>query len=756
MPISNRSLGGAGIWALLLLLWVLPGVGLAQLPDNVRMQNVLKEFVGKTGHQVIGLGSWIPGTNYVSGVSDQDMRLLMPKGTSNEAARDIWKSSREVMRELMQKEFGAGAEKMLAKTNLYPPTQLMNCVEDAADAARQYQALNAVPTLSFTGTVDAQAAAKYSEGLYGEGSKAWTQHYEQTKGKLFYTAKNGKVYSGAADLAHMAEGQAKFSAQGMSHTASGWAELAAQDLKAGLPRDLAKHLERLDRDLSKARELAGVGPNDAMRKELQTLITELRTRGDMTQLAGRIEEAMKVGRLEASIITRLEQAGPAQAAMLERILKDLRSGSLASKFMEAAEKVPLGTLLDALMLAAVASETGKIAGERSIAEALVKAFPLLASLPAGLLSEITDKCLEGAKEGGATMVANKQGAMDLVAGIYTAQGREKGFERTGKLEYTLDDLVTHIHTHVRLEAFVRARAAQAATRSGGEALNEGDNLSAEAIYTKNYPVIMKLWENARDRYRKEYIRLVNKMRADPLTLSYEPNPATMPPDGKPLAVDVLASISNGEFYETADRMREILKILAGSQVYVYTSIQFKDKPSGDPAFTQTYEFKKPGSYPVSVTLEVRCNGTAVAGENAGLKAEIKRTAEVVVVVLPYNGVAGNFDGDYDGEISGMTKGTMHFVIRGKTVNGTWTGKFILASMYMEKKARDAVNSEKFTGTIDDKGKVRARVPEGGMLEGTFSNGTGKGFIYYGGPKNRPASIAQSLYRWHVKFKPSKP
>jgi len=60
--------------------------------------------------------------------------------------------------------------------------------------------------------------------------------------------------------------------------------------------------------------------------------------------------------------------------MLEAILKDLqKTGDLSSKIMSAADKVPVGAILDGLMLAAVAHEGGKTAGERSIPEALAKA-----------------------------------------------------------------------------------------------------------------------------------------------------------------------------------------------------------------------------------------------------------------------------------------------------------------------------------------------------------------------------------------------
>ena len=57
----------------------------------------------------------------------------------------------------------------------------------------------------------------------------------------------------------MAEGQAKFSATGMSNTTLGWAEHAAEELKSGNPDRVAKYFERMDRDLNKARELAGSG-----------------------------------------------------------------------------------------------------------------------------------------------------------------------------------------------------------------------------------------------------------------------------------------------------------------------------------------------------------------------------------------------------------------------------------------------------------------------------------------------------------------
>jgi hypothetical protein len=52
-----------------------------------RMQEVLKQFVREAGYQVIGVGSWMTGTGYQPGISDHDMRLLMPKGTSIEEAR---------------------------------------------------------------------------------------------------------------------------------------------------------------------------------------------------------------------------------------------------------------------------------------------------------------------------------------------------------------------------------------------------------------------------------------------------------------------------------------------------------------------------------------------------------------------------------------------------------------------------------------------------------------------------------------------
>jgi len=720
-----------------LLALVLPGRVVAQgaAPAHIRVQNVLKQFVEQTGNQVIGLGSWIDGTKYKPGVSDHDLRLLMPPGTSDKAALESWNKSRDVLRNLMQKEFGPEGNKMLAKTNLYPPSQLMRNVEDTADAASRYQALNAVPTLSHTGSVDSRVAARYSEGLYGEGSKAWTQHYEQAKGKLFYTGQNGKVYSGAADLTHMAEGQAKFSAKGMGNTALGWAEHAAEELKGGDPEGVAKHLERMERDLNKARQLSGAGGNETLRKELQSLTQELRGKVvDMTKLEGRLNEAMKAGRLEANVLMRLEEAGPAQRELLEGILNDVRAGrGITSKILEAGEKVPFGAILDGLMLVVVANEAGKTAGERSIAEAAAKAIPQLASLPVGLLSEIADRCLEGAKEGGAVMAANKQGALDLVAGIYTAQGREKGFERTAKMEYTMDDLVKNIHEQSKLEGFVHARAAQAASREGGEAMTEADNRVADEIYNKNFPTILRLWQNARHGYRREYIGLVSKLRGAPLTLSYEPNPATMLPDGRPLTVAVKASMPQANLGESTERMRAILKILAGKNVYILTSVQFKGKPSGDD-FTATYEVKKLGSYGASVTVSVKCDGTSMTGENANLKVEILRTADVTVEVVSPDGGSGTFAGKWNGV---SDNGSVRFTIKGNTVSGlvtaadltggTLTGTFDAA----KRQVRGTVTGS--ISVVDDKGKefmkvaVKAAINgtyKGSQFDGTWVNGKG--------------------------------
>lgn len=254
---------------LLVALALAPPV-LAQTAMNLRMQKVLGKFVEKTGYPVMGVGSWISGKAFDAATSDFDMRMVWPGGGTEAQQLAHWQKARGEMISLIQKEFGDDAGRILSRTNLYAPNQLMKGVETAADAMERFQSLKTVPSLAHNGPVTAQTTAKYGEGLYGAGSQTYVQGYEKGAGRLFYN-NNGKCVTGLSELAHMGEGKPIYTAAGTANTAGQWADHALGELRAGRGEKVAKYLERLERDLFKSRSLTGIPMDPDFRNELSNM-----------------------------------------------------------------------------------------------------------------------------------------------------------------------------------------------------------------------------------------------------------------------------------------------------------------------------------------------------------------------------------------------------------------------------------------------------------------------------------------------------
>jgi hypothetical protein len=125
-----RTLNPTALWQVVLVFLTLTVSASAQTPPtNARMQNVVKAFVQQTGQMVIGLGSWISGTNYddvlAGGKSDHDLRLVIRRnGLMRAPAEQEWQSARRARRKLIENEFKEDAGKVLSATNLYPPINL--------------------------------------------------------------------------------------------------------------------------------------------------------------------------------------------------------------------------------------------------------------------------------------------------------------------------------------------------------------------------------------------------------------------------------------------------------------------------------------------------------------------------------------------------------------------------------------------------------------------------------------------------------
>jgi hypothetical protein len=119
-------------------------------------------------------------------ISDHDMRLVMPRGTSDRRALEAWQQARDDLSALIRAEFGDDAAQILNRTNLYPPLQLMRLVENRDEAMAVFRRLQTVPSLGHTGGVTASTnLGRFAEGLYGDGATTFIQNYESTSGRLF-------------------------------------------------------------------------------------------------------------------------------------------------------------------------------------------------------------------------------------------------------------------------------------------------------------------------------------------------------------------------------------------------------------------------------------------------------------------------------------------------------------------------------------------------------------------------------------------
>jgi hypothetical protein len=275
-------------------------LGAQPAATNLRMQKAVGAAVLKTGEEAVVLGSWVAQNGKYTdplglptGGSDGDLRLRLTKDVPRDEALRRWKTFREEVTKAVKAEFGRDAERVLATMNVYPPSQLMGAVEDTADAASRFRELGTVPNLSFTGSANMPLDQALVEGLYGQGSAAWTQQYERTAGKLFFMEK-GRVFTGTAELVNLIDGAQSFTAGGLGHTAEQWAEHGAGALALGDGRLVGKYLDRTERDLAKSRSLAGLETSGPWREELRALREELAANPRaLSRLEPRIAEALR-------------------------------------------------------------------------------------------------------------------------------------------------------------------------------------------------------------------------------------------------------------------------------------------------------------------------------------------------------------------------------------------------------------------------------------------------------------------------------
>ncbi len=585
---------------------------------NEQMQKVAMRFVEETGDSVMGVGSWMGSPRFDPLASDFDMRLVV-RGTSEQALRANWEASRRTMTRLIEEEFGEHAPDILRRTNLYPPQQLMRGVENTTDALETFQRLRNVPSLGHTGAVTPEAAAKYSEGLYGTGADTYIQSYERASGRLFYM-NNGKAATGLAELGHLGEGAPRYTIAGTTNTCGQWAYKGMDALAAQDSRSLIKYLQRMDRDLTKARDLSRLPMDTAFRQKIQTMAKSLGTNpGELNdpRVAIELKRILMRGQAEAAVLKSYHNAGPIRRAYMRVIVDGMAArnkiGEAIEKFMEAKPTwVNTQNAMRLIVLASATRSTAQALGGGDTMDALnTSLFHLTMSevfsgstFPPALLAYITTEIMIEAEANGIVMAAGSQKPWSLMRGIYSAWGRA-GVEPDPRWnrDITVQDLVFNYQHEDRLKRRVVFMAMRAATRGLGTLNEQTDDKVAQAIVEECWPVIRDAWRWERDLLMAEYLQRRSAIIHTTLLITYLPN---NPKPGQRVLCTVAAVADPPE--KNLQRMNEIIRILYGSSAGVFWSYSWDPGGSTEGArgaWQRYFSFDQPGEHPVKVRLEFR-------------------------------------------------------------------------------------------------------------------------------------------------------
>jgi len=593
------------LMCLTVLVSALPAM--AQAP-NARMQRVLLKFVETNGDPVMGVGSWISGKGFNAATSDFDMRLVLPKGGTDAQQLQRWQKARSQLTTLIKQEFGEQADDVLRRTNLYAPNQLMRGVEDAADAMERFRKLNTVPNLAHTGPVTANTPASFAEGLYGSGSQTYVQGYEKASGRLFYN-NNGKAVTGLSELAHLGEGTPKYTAAGTASTAGQWAMHGMDELAAGRGDKVAKFLERMERDLVKSRSLSKLPADDAFRNQLRQMRELLKkSPNKLAEVSDDVARVLMRGKAESAILAGFENAGTVRRAymrvMLDGVAAGNKVGELVGKIMKAApDWATAENTMNFVVFAVGTHATAQAAGRGNTMETLGTACEHLKWMKAFgplFMAEITAAIIEEAKLTGFDLAAGAQEAWDLMAGIYSAEGRVMT-DPDPRRKYSLADLVAKFKYENKLEAIVYAQCLRASDRDAGSATGAADRKVADAIFARCWPVIRDAWRWERDALTSEFLILGSQIVHTPLLIYYKP---TAPKPGERVTCEVRSY--DGKLNERIRRMNEIIRILYGGGSGVASNFYWEPSGAwvGDLDWQRAFTFDKPGKHMVKVRLEV--------------------------------------------------------------------------------------------------------------------------------------------------------
>ncbi len=611
---------GNGVKYLCLVVLMFLPTQLIAKDEHLLMQDAVRTFVAETGYQVVGIGSWVGGKGYTPGVSDHDLRLILPEGVSARESQKIWADARSKLKKTIQEAHkanpmeGASVDDILALTNFYPPDQMMGDVPDMEKAWVKFKEADTFPNLAAEAD---KAKIEAAEGLYGNGAKYWRQEYEGKKGSWFYKGDNGEVIEGSVETIHAAERIGAQTMAGRANTAAQWVEHAWDTMReGGDARTVGKYLMRMSEDLDEAMAKGGLSGRPGWMAEARALGRHLKKHPDsFARNEDLVRSLLKQGYRESAIAAEYATSTGAKRQYMRAIQASCANGKgcLLDRLIKRARALgkPL-SFAHAAQLASVAMDVGGVASattESERAEAIYSSLAWTAGWPVGLMSFAVEEGRAEATALGIATVAQFQDVWDMMEGNYSSSGRAK----TDEVSWPLHRLVSEIHDEKKLQERVAVMARRASARGFGVRSGESDAALAERLLQKAWPIVFQAWSERRAEINALITQELLKLQIKPVQVSYAPNPAEIEPDitrgneGKWHPIEVRVSLENREkrIETTFDNIKKLMALLGETgkgNVAIFP--KWDGGHRGRSSLEQVYVFKEPGEYIVTAAPRI--------------------------------------------------------------------------------------------------------------------------------------------------------
>lgn len=578
------------------------------------------------GESIVGSGSWISGKKYADplkmGTSDHDMRLLMSEGLTQ---REMIERYKDVKRELTRRiraEFGPDdAEKILRKTTLYPPEQLLSEVESMEQAVKRFRDL---------GLDSPNLGGQPLEGYYSKGRGEFLRSVEARSGRVFYRGADNKIRSGMADiLSDKVSGAADtipHTLMGATSNARAISERAMLDLVAGDGRALTKQLERVEAALMKGQGFAGL-PRDQS-EAFKKLMAEIKKNPDLyafnRTMRQKVMEYTRQANLRATLLEKLRKANSRDRELITRMLKEMNgSTSTGSRILQAFEKVPvqeIGRAVDVLFTAYTAYmaygkyQDGDVDG--ALRDVGVQVVFKSLGLGPGLVATMMNMMIEeGIALGSAFFedylisLTGTQDCDDLLAGLFTVKGREVNVLDGSAPSMSIEDLAREYQHVEDARRVIGDLIRRATTRGFGRfSIRVGDEFPREELEKRCEPYILFQWHRARMRMEEEFLARYVALQDALMVLEVTPDPAEFEHPELRNTVRVGLNIIGVDFLKSVGEMERSLDALAGRGNYIfpYSIHWYLDgkEVGGRNDLSIAFDVAESGSHTVEARMEI--------------------------------------------------------------------------------------------------------------------------------------------------------